>query len=252
MSIIDRGFHRLKLSNIDVPQPPPKHLQVTILAAALNHRDLFIRQSLYPAISFTTPLLADGCGIVTGLPSSTTSSKYLNKRVILTPSQGWESSPDGPEGGKGITILGGTKTIELGTAQEVLVVHEDEVEVAPELLSDEQAAALPLTGLTAWRAFVTKSGNAEEGRNILVTGIGGGVALNVLQFAVGKGCNVYVTMGVRRKLRGRRRWVRREGSITRITIGIRSWSRCCRRIGDTSTRSLMALEGILSSAVSGS
>jgi NADPH:quinone reductase-like Zn-dependent oxidoreductase len=202
MSIFDRGLlsHRLKLSNIDAPQPPPKHLQVTILAAALNHRDLFIRQSLYPAISFTTPLLADGCGIVTGLPSSTPSSKYLNKRVILAPSQGWESSPDGPEGGKGITILGGTKTIELGTAQEVLVVREEEVEIAPEHLSDEQAAALPLTGLTAWRAFVTKSGNAEEGRNILVTGIGGGVALNVLQFAVGKGCNVYVTSGSEEKI----------------------------------------------------
>ena len=139
-------------------------------------------------------MLADGCGIV-----NQSGHKLDGKRVILTPSQGWKDSPDGPEKG-GITILGGTTTIPLGTAQEIVCVNEHEVELAPEHLSDEQAAALPLTGLTAWRAFVTKSGNAIEGRNILVTGIGGGVALNVLQFAVAKGCNVYVTSGSEDKI----------------------------------------------------
>ena len=79
-------------------------------------------------------------------------------------------------------------------------MDEHEVEVAPEHLSDEQAAALPLTGLTAWRAFVSKSSNAVAGRNILVTGIGGGVALNALQFAVAKGCNVFVTSGSQDKI----------------------------------------------------
>jgi NADPH:quinone reductase-like Zn-dependent oxidoreductase len=74
-------------------------------------------------------------------------------------------------------------------------VHEDEVEPAPLHLSPVESAALPLVGLTAWRAVVTKSGNAVPGRNILVTGIGGGVALAALQFAVAKGCNVYVTSG---------------------------------------------------------
>lgn len=70
-----------------------------------------------------------------------------------------------------------------------------EVEEAPDHLSDAEAAALPLTGLTAWRALVTKSGAFEAGRNVLVTGIGGGVALNVLQFGVAKGVNVYVSSG---------------------------------------------------------
>lgn len=81
----------------------------------------------------------------------------------------------------------------LGTLQEVIAVPVDDVELAPEHLSDAEAAALPLTGLTAWRALITKSGNAELGRNILVTGIGGGVALMVLLFATAKGCNVFVT-----------------------------------------------------------
>ena len=50
-------------------------------------------------------------------------------------------------------------------------------------------------GLTAWRALVTKSGGAAPGRNVLVTGIGGGVALAALQFAVALGCRVWVTSG---------------------------------------------------------
>lgn len=47
---------------------------------------------------------------------------------------------------------------------------------------------------------MSKSGNAEEGRNVLVTGIGGGVALNVLQFAVALGMNTYVTSGGEEKI----------------------------------------------------
>lgn len=70
----------------------------------------------------------------------------------------------------------------------------------PEHLSSEEAAALPLTGLTGWRALNTKSGNNVAGRNILVTGIGGGVALNVLQFAVAGGLKVWVTSGNEEKI----------------------------------------------------
>ncbi|KAL8987027.1 MAG: hypothetical protein Q9169_008732, partial [Polycauliona sp. 2 TL-2023] len=58
----------------------------------------------------------------------------------------------------------------------------------------------PLVGLTAWRALFTKSGNAKPGRNILITGIGGGVALQALAFAAAEGCNVYVTSGSEEKL----------------------------------------------------
>lgn len=58
-----------------------------------------------------------------------------------------------------------------GTAQEYIVCSEEDVEVAPEHLSAIEGAALPLVGLTGWRAFVTKTGdNASSGRNILITG----------------------------------------------------------------------------------
>lgn len=48
--------------------------------------------------------------------------------------------------------------------------------------------------------MVTKSGNFLPGRNVLVTGIGGGVALNVLQFAVAGGLRVWVTSGSQEKI----------------------------------------------------
>lgn len=88
-----------------------------------------------------------------------------------------------------------------GTGQDFIVCHEGDVELAPEHLSAAEGAALPLVGLTGWRALVTKTGeNAGPGRNILVTGIGGGVALQVLQFAVALGCNVWVTSGDKAKV----------------------------------------------------
>jgi NADPH:quinone reductase-like Zn-dependent oxidoreductase len=91
--------------------------------------------------------------------------------------------------------LGETNPIPIGTAQELVCVDENEVELAPEHLTPAEAVALPLAGLTGGRAFMTKCGNAKKARNILITGMGGGVALNIMQLAVGVGANAYVTSG---------------------------------------------------------
>jgi NADPH:quinone reductase-like Zn-dependent oxidoreductase len=178
----------------------PNEVTVRITAAALNHRDLFLRQHLYPGITFGVPLLADGAGIVTATGSSPDAQKWQGKRVIINPGSGWKDDPEGPEDPKGYAILGGTKMNPLGTLTESLVIDAGELEEAPRHLSSVEAAALPLTGLTAWRATVTKSGNCKPGRNILITGIGGGVALMALLFATASGANVFVTSGSEEKL----------------------------------------------------
>jgi NADPH:quinone reductase-like Zn-dependent oxidoreductase len=191
------------LEKITIPSPAPKDNEavITLTAAALNHRDLFIRQHLYPGTTFGVPLLADGVGLVTTTGSSPTAKRWLNRRVILNPGTGWKDSPDGPEAPKGYAILGGTKSNPAGTLAEHITLDASELEECPKHLSDEEAAALPLTGLTGWRAFRVKCGdNATKGRNVLVTGIGGGVALMVLLFAVAEGCNVYVTSGDQGKI----------------------------------------------------
>ncbi|PNY23134.1 zinc-type alcohol dehydrogenase-like protein YogA [Tolypocladium capitatum] len=193
-------YYPLQIKEVPKPEPGPHEVLVRLSAAALNHRDLFIRQHLYPAISFTNALLADGYGIVVQTGPSVTRASLLNKPVILTPMRGWESDPTGPEPGSIFSVTGGSKLSDVGTAQDYVVVHEDEVEPAPAHLSPAQGAALPLVGLTGWRALVTKAGCASPGKNVLVTGIGGGVALQVLQFAVAFGCNVFVTSGDQAKI----------------------------------------------------
>ncbi|KAL8709363.1 MAG: hypothetical protein Q9225_007467 [Loekoesia sp. 1 TL-2023] len=208
-----KDYHCLTLNNVAPPIPKPNELLLKIVTAALNHRDLYIRQNLYPSISFTTPLLADGCAVVLPHPNSAAGRKgfSVSQRVIINPGTGWLSDPSSPE--KAYTVLGGTSTTTLGTLQEMVAVPADDVELAPEHLSDAEAAALPLTGLTAWRAFSAKSGNAVAGRNILITGIGGGVALMVLLFAVAKGCNVFVTSSSTEKIDRAKSLGAREGVV---------------------------------------
>ena len=193
----------LQLNEVPKPAPGPRQVLVKLIAAALNHRDLFIRQHLYPGISFTNPLLADGYGVVVEAGPDVSSPDLVGKPVLLTPCRGWEADSAAPEDAKRFSAIGGAAMYDAGTAQEFIVVDEDEVVVAPEHLSPTEGAALPLGGLTGWRALVTKSGAAaagEPGRNVLITGIGGGTALQVLQFAVAKGCNAFVTSGDEAKI----------------------------------------------------
>jgi NADPH:quinone reductase-like Zn-dependent oxidoreductase len=179
---------------VDVSKPSPGEGEVLVKlsAAALNHRDLFIRQHQYPSISFTAPLFADGAGTVIALGPGVKQTNLLDQRVVLSPSIGWASDPRGPESPT-FTVVGSSKLTPLGTGQEYVCLGENEVELAPPHLSPVESASLPLCGLTAWRALCTKSESAVPGHNILITGIGGGVALMALQFAAAKGCNAYVT-----------------------------------------------------------
>lgn len=189
-----------------VPQPTPtgSQLLIKLTAASLNHRDLFLRQHLYPGLSFDSPLGSDGVGIVVGTgPGVRNPSQWQGKRVILNPASGWLEDPDGPENPSGFQALGANKLEPRGTLQDYVLADESEVEEAPAHLTDAEASALPLAGLTAWRALVTKAGekNSGSGATVLITGIGGGVALFILSFAVARGANVYVTSSSDEKIK---------------------------------------------------
>ena len=69
----------------------------------------------------------------------------------------------------------------------------------PAHLSFEQGAALPLAGLTAYRAAFTRA-QVQPGERVLVTGVGGGVALTAAQFCTARGAEVWVTSGSDEKL----------------------------------------------------
>ncbi|KFY77989.1 hypothetical protein V499_02759 [Pseudogymnoascus sp. VKM F-103] len=187
----------LKSITVPLPTPGPNEVVVRILCAALNHRDLFARQKLYRGAAGNIPILADGCGIVVSAGSSDNEKKWQGKRVLIAPARGWNADLRGPE--REFAILGGTKQYPDGTCQEFICVPSSQVLACPPHLSDAEAAAVPLAALTAWRATMVKA-VVSSGQRVLVTGIGGGVALFALQFAVAAGTEVWVTSGSAEKI----------------------------------------------------
>ncbi|KAI6116160.1 hypothetical protein F5141DRAFT_650108 [Pisolithus sp. B1] len=107
----------------------------------------------------------------------------LHKRVFLTPTRGWESSPDAPEKMSEFGIVGGGTKPPLGTFAEYVVVERDQVLPTLEHLDDVHMAAWPLGGVTAWRAAIVNA-QVTEGQNICIA----------------KGANVYVTSGSEDKI----------------------------------------------------
>jgi len=161
----------------ELPDPIPQagEVVVDIAAAALNHRDVWITKGLYPGIRFPAVLGSDGAGWLEG------------KCVVFNPSFNWGDNP--AVQGRDYHILGLPTQ---GTFATRLAIAVSYVVEAPPHLSMEEAAALPLAGLTAYRALFTRSA-LRPGEKALISGIGGGVALFAMQFALAQGAEVFVT-----------------------------------------------------------
>jgi NADPH:quinone reductase-like Zn-dependent oxidoreductase len=86
-----------------------------------------------------------------------------------------------------------------GTMRELLVIPETNVRPIPSELPLSDAAAYPLAALTAWRMVASKA-RVREKDEVLIWGIGGGVALSALQFCKSRGARVWVTSGSEAKL----------------------------------------------------
>ncbi|BGP57626.1 hypothetical protein JCM8202_001001 [Rhodotorula sphaerocarpa] len=197
-----KTWHPVEVKSVPVPTATADQVLVKVLGAGFNHRDVFQRQSLYPGTIFhsdSSPSIlgADAVGVVVspGHPLS-------QKRVLLAPAVNWLKDPAGPDvPGKQFGILGSVKQTEgRGTYAEYVVVGKDDVIECPEHLSVAEAATVPLGSLTAYRATFTKA-NVKSGDNVLITGIGGGVAILALQFCVAVGANVWVTSSSPEKIK---------------------------------------------------
>ncbi|HZZ21043.1 MAG TPA: zinc-binding dehydrogenase [Opitutaceae bacterium] len=167
---------------------------VELKAAALNHRDLWIKQGKYAGLRYPCIPGSDGAGIVTSVGEGVDRG-WIGKEVIINPGSDWGPNPlaQGPD----FKILGLPHD---GTLADRVVVSASKLSAKPAHLSWEEAAALPLAGLTAWRALVTRA-QMGKGDRVLVTGIGGGVALLALKIAVASGNEVWVTSSSDKKIR---------------------------------------------------
>lgn len=177
---------KIQLGNILKPEPKADEVLVKIKAAALNHRDEWSRKGLYPNLKDGIVLGSDGAGIVVSVGSES-DSKWIGKEVIINPAINW--GPSQLAQGKDFEILGMPRN---GTLAEYVAVPADRLHEKPSHLSWEESAALPLAGLTAYRAVVYQ-GQIEAGQKVLVTGIGGGVAQFAVQFGLAHGAEVSVS-----------------------------------------------------------
>jgi zinc-binding alcohol dehydrogenase/oxidoreductase len=173
----------LSLSDIDAPVPTPGEVLVALRAAAINHRDLHLF-NWEPDAPFT--LGSDGAGVV--VQAGPEAGNWPpGSEVVINPSLNWGPREDsyGPHW----SILGWPRD---GTLAEAIAIPAENVFPKPAHLTFEQAAALPLAGVTAYRALVPRA-RLEPDERVLIHGIGGGVALLAMQFALALGANVMVT-----------------------------------------------------------
>jgi len=169
------GPEKLRLEDIPSPEAVPAETVVRIHAAALNHRDVFITHGLYPKIGLPVTPGAHCCAVADGAD------------VVVNPAIGWGA--DARLWDSEATILGMPRD---GTFAQFVSVPQENVHAKPEHLSVEEAAALPLGGVTAYRATFTR-GKLQAGETVLITGVGGGVQTFALLYAKAIGARTVVT-----------------------------------------------------------
>ena len=166
----------LRHETVPDPVPGPGEVLVELRTAALNRRDLLVCKGTYP---FPLPLVpgSDGAGI----------RRDTGEEVVINPALDWgdREAAFGPD----FQILGGPRD---GTYAELVVVPETNCSPKPARLSWEEAAALPLAGLTAFRALFSRGG-LRAGETVLVLGAGSGVSTFAVQLAAQAGARVLVT-----------------------------------------------------------
>ncbi len=172
---IEKVGSPVRLTEVDMPVKREGHSIVKLKASALNHRDVWITKGMYPGIKEGAILGSDGVGVLDG------------RNVILNPGLRWGENE--AVQADDFEVLGMPVD---GTFAEYISIPNEYIYDQPEHLSIEQAAALPLAGLTAYRVLMSRC-QTKSTDKVLVTGTGGGVALFAVQFAVALGCDVYVT-----------------------------------------------------------
>ncbi len=177
-----------EIQEVEKPQPKSGEVLVKIVAASFNHRDLWIQKGQYAGLKFPIILGSDGSGIVEAIGENV-SNHLIGKEVVINPAQNWGSNPKAQS--KEFKILG---LPESGTFAEYVCVPAANVLLKPSFLSFEETAALPLAGLTAFRALFSRAKATKEDV-VLISGVGGGVALFAMQFALSIGSKVSVTSG---------------------------------------------------------
>ena len=186
------GVSQLKHSTRAIPKPKATEAVIKMSYASLNYRDLLMVEGLYnPKQALPLIPCSDGVGVVVDTGESC--SLPIGTRVIPIFSQSWLAGEPTTE----ITrnTLGGPLD---GTLGQYMCLDESGLVVAPEYLTDAEAATLGCAGLTAWSALF-ELGNLKSGERVLCIGTGG-VSCFAAQLASAAGAEVILTSRSSEKL----------------------------------------------------
>lgn len=158
------------------PVDKPGWVTVELKAAALNWHDILVRQGRYNS-PLPHVIGADGAGV----------RRDTGEPVVIVPSLHWGERDEAPAAGW--EILGDHIP---GTYAELVSVPVECLGPKPAGFNWNQAAALPLVGLTTYRALFSR-GRLRAGESMLVVGAGGGIATMAVQLASHTGASIIVT-----------------------------------------------------------
>ena len=195
------GIEQLELRrDLPVPEPAAGYVRIRLQAAALNHLDLFTLGGL-PGVTITPPWImgADGTGVIDSVGDGVT-AYTAGDTVVINPGISDGTCEYCRAGEQSMCVrFGLLGEHHPGTLAEYMVVPARNVRTIPSSVPVESAAAFTLATLTAWRMLITKA-NVGPDDEVLIWGIGGGVAQAALRIAKARGARVWVTSGSDEKL----------------------------------------------------
>src|SRR6266446_4011045 len=170
-------------------EPKPGHVAVAIKAASLNHLDLWLAHGAQ-RVPPPRVIAADGAGVVKA--SGDPRWKPGDEVVIFPTLCCWECERCRAGDNVYCERFGVIGEHTDGTACELFHLDARSVFPKPKGLSWHEAAAFPLTFLTAWRMLTTRA-RLQPGEKVLVVGAGAGVAVAAIKIAKHLGARVFAT-----------------------------------------------------------
>lgn len=183
----------LRVEDVKEPKPGRGEVVLKVLCAGLNHLDIWVRKGR-PGTQLQMPhiLGSDAVGVVVAVGDDVQGPK-VGEEVIIDPGLSCGRCEFCRQGQQSLCASFGLMGLSRpGTFAEQVAVPAGNCHPKPPHLSDEQAGALALASVTAWRMLMTRA-RVRPGETVLIHGIGGGVALWALQFAKLIGAEVLVT-----------------------------------------------------------
>ncbi len=190
----------LKYEELDTPKPGAGEVLVEVKACSVNHLDIWVRKGL-PGLELPMPHIggSDIVGTVAGVGSGV-EGILEGDRVVIDPNLSCGSCAWCRAGEDSLCdsfgILGEHRR---GGFAEYAVVPARNLLPLPAHVPFEQAAAVPLVFLTAWR-MVTGRARVRPGETVLIVGAASGVGSAALQIAKLAGARAIATAGSAEKL----------------------------------------------------